>query len=161
MHRLSLVAVCGLTCPAACGIFPGQGSNLCLLHGRQILNHWITREVFLGFFSRPLLLLLHWISPGSSIHDILSNWKSPFSSELLSLVFVFLRPSSNTTCFKKPSMTLMCGRISIICALWYFIPFASWYANSCVYILLRLSCTHQWGTGRNYFCVPSVTHCIW
>ena len=54
VHRLSLVVVCGLCCPTACGIFPDQGSNLCLLHVSQILNHWITREVILGFFSRPL-----------------------------------------------------------------------------------------------------------
>ena len=26
------------------GIFPTQGSNLCLLLGRQILYHWATRE---------------------------------------------------------------------------------------------------------------------
>ena len=26
-----------LSCSAACGILPDQGSNLCLLHGRQIL----------------------------------------------------------------------------------------------------------------------------
>ena len=70
--------------------------------------------------------------PSTSIHDILSNWKGPFYSQLLNLVcFVFLKPSSNTTCFEKPSMILMCGRISIICTLrYFFIPFAPWCANS-------------------------------
>ena len=27
-------------CPPVCGIFPGQGLNLCSCTGRQILNHW-------------------------------------------------------------------------------------------------------------------------
>ena len=31
-HRLSVVVAHGLSCPAACGILPDQGSNLCLLH---------------------------------------------------------------------------------------------------------------------------------
>ena len=49
-HRLlgmgaSVVVVHGLSCPAACGIFPDQGSNRCPLHCKQILNHWTTREV--------------------------------------------------------------------------------------------------------------------
>ena len=30
--RASAVVPCGLTCPTACGIFPGQGSNLCPLN---------------------------------------------------------------------------------------------------------------------------------
>ena len=55
----SVVVVLGLSCSAALGIFPDQGSNLCLLYwqvdslplshqgspGRRILNHWTTREV--------------------------------------------------------------------------------------------------------------------
>ena len=28
----SVVVACGLSCPAACGIFLDQGSNLCFLH---------------------------------------------------------------------------------------------------------------------------------
>ena len=31
-HMDSVVAVYGLTCSAACGIFPDQGLNSCLLH---------------------------------------------------------------------------------------------------------------------------------
>ena len=34
----------GLSCSAACGIFPGQGSNPCPCIGRWILNHSATRE---------------------------------------------------------------------------------------------------------------------
>ena len=34
-----------VSCSAACGIFGDQGSNSCLLTGRQILYHWATREV--------------------------------------------------------------------------------------------------------------------
>ena len=30
--RVSVVAACGLSYPAACGIFPEQGSNPCPLH---------------------------------------------------------------------------------------------------------------------------------
>ena len=37
MHRLS--------CPTACRIFLDQGLNLFPCFGRQILSHWITREV--------------------------------------------------------------------------------------------------------------------
>ena len=43
----SLVAACGLSCPGACGIFlrwtMDQTQVPCI--GRQILNHWTTREV--------------------------------------------------------------------------------------------------------------------
>ena len=37
---------CGtrLSCSAACGMFPDQGSNPCPLIGRWILNHWTTKE---------------------------------------------------------------------------------------------------------------------
>ena len=31
-HAGSVVVVCGLSCPLACGIFPDQGQNLCPLH---------------------------------------------------------------------------------------------------------------------------------
>ena len=55
----SVVVARGLSCSAACGIFPDQGSNPCPLHwqadsqqlrhqgspGRRILNHCTTREV--------------------------------------------------------------------------------------------------------------------
>ena len=33
-----------LSCLKACGLFLGQGSNLCPLHWQAILNHWTTRE---------------------------------------------------------------------------------------------------------------------
>ena len=35
----------GFSCPAACGIFPDQGSNPCPCLGRWILKHRATREV--------------------------------------------------------------------------------------------------------------------
>ena len=39
-------------CPLPCGIFPNQGSNVCLCIGRWILNHWITSEVpIIGLFN--------------------------------------------------------------------------------------------------------------
>ena len=43
---LSLVVVCVLSCPTACGVFvPHQGSNPCPLHWRVDSNHWgIPRE---------------------------------------------------------------------------------------------------------------------
>ena len=48
-HRLqstdSVVEVYTLNCPGACGIFSDQGSNQCPCIGRQVLNHWTTREV--------------------------------------------------------------------------------------------------------------------
>ena len=42
----ALVVVRGLSCPAACGIFPGQGTNQCRVFctARRILNHWTTRD---------------------------------------------------------------------------------------------------------------------
>ena len=40
----SIVVAHRLSCSKACGIFPDQGSNPCLLHW-QILNHWTTNEV--------------------------------------------------------------------------------------------------------------------
>ena len=35
----------GLSCPTKCGIFTGQGSNLCPLHWQGTPSPWITREV--------------------------------------------------------------------------------------------------------------------
>ena len=41
----SVVTAHGFSCSTACGIFQDRESNLCPLFGRQILNHWTTREV--------------------------------------------------------------------------------------------------------------------
>ena len=55
-HRLylgppgSVVVVPGLSCPAACGMFLDQESNLCPHFSRQILNPWTTREVPMKHF---------------------------------------------------------------------------------------------------------------
>ena len=45
----------GLSCSAACGIFPDQGSNPSPLHWWQILNHCATREVqdLFNFLTSP------------------------------------------------------------------------------------------------------------
>ena len=40
----------GLSCSAACGIVPDQGSNPCPLHWQADLNHCATREVLISFF---------------------------------------------------------------------------------------------------------------
>ena len=42
--RASIAGANGLSRHAACGILPDQGSSLCLLHRRWILNHWTTGE---------------------------------------------------------------------------------------------------------------------
>ena len=59
-HRLALgatgsvVVAHSLGCPEARGIFPGQGWNRCPCIGRQILNHWTTREALLmAFYDSP------------------------------------------------------------------------------------------------------------
>ena len=44
----SVAAVLRLSCSTACGIFPDQGLNLCLLHW-QADYHWPTKEAFLSF----------------------------------------------------------------------------------------------------------------
>ena len=43
----SVVAARGLTCPAACRIFPHQGWTRVPCIGGWILNHWTTRDVHL------------------------------------------------------------------------------------------------------------------
>ena len=60
--RASVVVACGLqstgsvvvahwlSCSAACGVFPDQGSNPCPCTDRQILNHCTTREVLIVLF---------------------------------------------------------------------------------------------------------------
>ena len=40
----SVAVARGLSCPAACGSFPDQGSNMCPLHASWIHNPWSTRE---------------------------------------------------------------------------------------------------------------------
>ena len=42
----SVVAAHQLTCPEACRILPNQGLSPVPCTGRQILNHWTTREVW-------------------------------------------------------------------------------------------------------------------
>ena len=46
----SVVVTQGLSCTAVCGISLDQRSNLCLLDGRWILNHWAPREVLSNDF---------------------------------------------------------------------------------------------------------------
>ena len=43
--RALIVMAHGISCSTACGIFLDQGSNVCPLITRWILNHWTTREV--------------------------------------------------------------------------------------------------------------------
>ena len=49
-NTVSVVVVHGISCSVECGLFLVQISNLCPLHGRQILIHCITREVPTGDF---------------------------------------------------------------------------------------------------------------
>ena len=44
----STAAMHGLSCSVARGIFPDQGSNLCLQHGRRIIIHCFITEVPTG-----------------------------------------------------------------------------------------------------------------
>ena len=46
----SIVLARRLSCSSACEIFPGQGSNLCLLHWQTILYHWAAREASFWWF---------------------------------------------------------------------------------------------------------------
>ena len=43
-HADSLVVMHGLSCPAACGLFPDEGLNPCPLHCQVDFNHWTTRK---------------------------------------------------------------------------------------------------------------------
>lgn len=43
-HVSSVVVVCWLSCPKACGTFLDQGSDTCPLHCQQVLNHWAPKE---------------------------------------------------------------------------------------------------------------------
>ena len=53
--QASVVVVHGLGCSAACGIFPDQGLNWCVSStGRQILNHWTTREAPQGVILKAI-----------------------------------------------------------------------------------------------------------
>ena len=65
-----------LSCFMACGIFPDQGLNLCLLHWQQILYHWDTSVCVCvcpkspqscPTLCNPVVCSL----PGSSVHGIL------------------------------------------------------------------------------------------
>ena len=46
----SVAVAHGLTCSAACGIFPNQGSNPCPLHWQVILNYCAAREALKSYF---------------------------------------------------------------------------------------------------------------
>ena len=45
MSAGSVIVTHTLSCSGACGIFPGQGSNLCPCNGRRIPIHFATGEV--------------------------------------------------------------------------------------------------------------------
>ena len=63
----SVAVAHGLSCSAACGIFPDQGSNPCPCIGRQILNHCATREAP-TIHNLTFSYMLSWISSlGSKI----------------------------------------------------------------------------------------------
>ena len=47
----SVVVAHNLSCPEAYWIFPEQGSNCIPCIGRQVLNHWTTKEVPQNFFN--------------------------------------------------------------------------------------------------------------
>ena len=55
-HAGSVVVAHGLSCSAACGIFPDQGSNPCPCIDRRILDHCANREAPYSLF---LILLLN------------------------------------------------------------------------------------------------------
>ena len=52
----SVVVAHRLSCSVACGIFLDWGLNQCPSVGRQILNHWITREVLHGSVNRYIFI---------------------------------------------------------------------------------------------------------
>ena len=82
----------GLSCLAACGIFPDQGSNPCLLHWRWTLHHWATREApvifhyHFGFYLTQCLacwcisINAYWMKEWWILMDVYhsrSLWSSP------------------------------------------------------------------------------------
>ena len=99
LHRASLVVVCRLSCPARegpCGVlvpWPGFESSAPAT-GRQILNHWTTREVpsgccllillFVIFFWRLVCLTFYC--------DSLETFKKVVVVQLLSHVLLFVTP---------------------------------------------------------------------
>ena len=101
----------GLSCSAACGTFPGQGSNLCPLHCQaEILNHCATREAQL------LAIIIHCFfqSRGQDLIWFLrgggSHLGAPWTPERVeATAFCFCSLSSQ--CFKKKfKMVLLLSR---------------------------------------------------
>ena len=60
----SVVAVCGLSCSVACGSSLTRDQTCVLCIGRQILNHWTTREVPISvlLMPNPQLFFRRWPS---------------------------------------------------------------------------------------------------
>ena len=61
----SVVVAHGLSCSAACGIFPEQGLNPCLLRWQVVLNHCATRGV-LFFITLNIYLFIYLAALGLS-----------------------------------------------------------------------------------------------
>ena len=80
----------GLSCSAACGVFPDQGSNPCPLHWQADLNHCATRE---ALSDHPLFL--------SRSHSVLATLASllfpTYASHAPILRFFPPTPSSSPT----------------------------------------------------------------
>ena len=60
----SIVVVCGLSCSVACGIFPDQGLNPCLLH-------WQADSLPLSHQGSPALISLFMVFPEASIYCVI------------------------------------------------------------------------------------------
>ena len=103
-HVGSVAVVLGLSCSTACGIFPDQGLNLCLLHWQADslpLSHQGSLNFVLDLSSSPFLIQISVLMYITGINsEIMAVYQSefrrilalalPFISSLI-LVFGFLK----------------------------------------------------------------------
>ena len=135
--RPLVAAAHGLSCPSACGFFPDQASNLCLLHWQGDclpLNHkgspgglFNTAAEVSSLFDRPRLWSLGILAP--SLTSLLTSSESPCIytrtqkdktinrasawcvKEVCSFIHSFIQPVCiNTTMCQAPAATWGCSR---------------------------------------------------
>ena len=143
--RASAVMVHRFSCSVACGIFPDQGSSLCLLHWQEDslpLSHQRRPVLFLSIYLIICLLFIClFLPPQPSAHLTVAHttvWRSCFSSPAA----VYQSPSSSLSGGSEATFVDFCPRLTILPDAQFFLMYIFIYAFGCAgsYLQQILSC---------------------
>ena len=146
-HMGSIIVAYGLSCSAACGIFPDQGSNLCLLN-------WQENSYLLCHEGSPKLLFIENITPESRNISVYSN-VNLVCKHMTIFGGVFLNPQHLTLFLFSLQLLFFQTFIYFIWLHWVFFSFFG-CSGSSLLLELFFSCGKQ---GLLSSCVTQASHC--